>query len=59
MIKNKKMVAHINQIIRELNDSVDEIYEGLMDGEPAEVLNALKRIEKISKDIKESIKNEM
>ncbi len=59
MIKNKKMVAHINQIIRELNDSVDEIYEGLMDGEPSEVLNALKRIEKISKDIKESIKNEM
>jgi thymidylate kinase len=59
LIKNKKMVAHINQIIRELNDSVDEIYEGLMDGEPAEVLNALKRIEKISKDIKESIKNEM
>lgn len=53
------MVAHINQIIKELNDSVDEIYEGLMDREPSEVLNALKRIEKISKDIKESIKNEM
>lgn len=53
------MVAHINQVIKELNDSVDEIYEGLMDGEPSEVLDALKRIEKISKDIKESIKNEM
>jgi thymidylate kinase len=53
------MITYINQVVKQLNDSVDEIYEGLMDRESKEVLDALKRIEKISKEIKESLKNEI
>ena len=53
------MVIYINQVIKQLNDCVDDVYEGLMDRESKEVLDALKRIEKISKEIKESLKNEI
>jgi hypothetical protein len=53
------MISYINQTVKDLNDCVDEIYEGLMDKESEEVLSAIKKLDKITREIKETLKEEL
>ena len=55
MVLNNKFSPFVNSFMSELNNSTTDIYESLMDGDFVSLNKSINNVEKLMKDLKDSL----
>jgi len=56
---NKRRLHHINFLMKEINDSTDDIYESLVDRDLNPLKESISALRKVLTDIEDSLKDEI